>query len=190
MLKRCDWCGDNPRYIAYHDEEWGIPQYDSQVIFEFLCLEGMQAGLSWITILNKRDALRAAFADFDPARLVHFNEKTVDRLATNPDIIRHRKKIMAVIHNAKQFLALAEREDVVTFFWQFVDGQAIQNRWRQLQDVPASTATSVTMAKALKQAGFQFVGPTICYAFMQAIGMVNDHLTDCFRHEQVASSRG
>lgn len=181
--KRCPWCKEDPLYQDYHDNEWGIPLQDDHALFEFLILEGMQAGLSWITILRKRENLRKAFSHFDPEKLVRFNTKKIERLMTDPGIIRSSRKINAVIGNAAAYLKLRDQgESFTDFLWQFTDGKTLQNRWKTMEQVPASTPTSKQMAKALKAVGFSFVGETICYAFMQAVGMVNDHLVTCFRH--------
>ncbi len=181
--KRCDWCGDDPLYTAYHDQEWGVPVYADQKLFEFLILEGMQAGLSWITILRKRDAFRDAFAEFNPEKIARFTPKKIERLMQNAGIIRNRRKIEATITNAQTYLDIQQQQPFNQFLWQFVGGTPRQNRWRSLKHVPVNTPESDAMAKALKQHGFKFVGTTICYAFMQAVGMVNDHLTSCFRYK-------
>ncbi len=183
--KRCDWCSDHPLYIAYHDKEWGVPIYDDRLLFEFLILEGMQAGLSWFTILQKRDAFRTAFAKFDPKKIARFTPAKVEQLLHNEKIIRNRRKIEAAISNAKAFLKLQEKETFNNFLWKFVDGVAQQNHWKTLQQVPVTTPKSDLMAKELKRNNFKFVGSTTCYAFMQAVGMVNDHLVSCFRHDKV-----
>jgi len=185
--KRCAWCGDDLLYVAYHDTEWGVPIYDDQRLFEFLILEGMQAGLSWITILRKREAYRDAFADFNAEKIAAFSSKQIQSLMKNKNIIRNRLKIEAIINNANAFTELKEQESFSDFLWQFVDGEPHRNQWKTSREVPASTPTSDAMANALKQKHFKFVGPTICYAFMQAVGMVNDHLVDCFRHKTHAA---
>ncbi len=180
---RCPWCGTDPLYQHYHDQEWGVPLRDSDALFEFLILEGMQAGLSWITILRKRDNFRAAFAQFDASRMAGFDERDVARLMADPGIVRNRLKIQAAIGNARAYLAFTEAgEDFSQWLWRFVDGQPIVNHWQTLAELPASTPASDAMSKALKARGFRFVGSTICYAFMQATGMVNDHLVSCHRH--------
>jgi DNA-3-methyladenine glycosylase I len=187
MVKaRCDWCGDDPLYVRYHDREWGIPARDPQALFELLMVEGMQAGLSWITILRKRRRMHEVFDAFDPMRLARWRAREIDSAMSDPGIIRHRGKIEAVVGNARAFL---EFDDPKTFFWSFVDGAPVQNRWRTIAQVPSSTPTAEAMSKALKQRGFKFVGPTICYAFMQAGGLINDHLTGCFRHDSAARAR-
>lgn len=185
---RCAWCGDDPLYQAYHDHEWGVPLHDDRALFELLILEGAQAGLSWITVLKKRETYREAFAGFDPALVARFTEADQTRLMQNPGIIRNRLKIASTITNARAFLAIqAEFGSFDAWLWRFVDGQPIQNRLSSLADAAASTALSDQLSKALKKRGFRFVGTTICYAFMQAAGLVNDHLTHCFRHAEVAA---
>ena len=185
MKKRCDWCGDKTIYIDYHDKEWGVPIYDNQRLFEFLILEGMQAGLSWLTILNKRDNFRQAFAEFDPEKMARFNKRKFEALMRDEGIIRNRLKINSAIGNAKAFLKCEETGDFSEFVWEFVDGQPIVNRFKKMSDVPAKTDRSDQMAKTLKKLGFNFVGSTICYAFMQAVGMVNDHLISCYRYQEL-----
>ena len=183
----CDWCLGDPLYRDYHDREWGMPLFDERRLFEFLILEGAQAGLAWITVLRKREAYRHALDDFDPAKMARYGEQDRDRLLTNPGIIRNRLKIDSALRNARAYMTMREAgEKFSDFLWQFVDGRPIQNRWRSLAEVPASTPESEAMSKALKQKGFNFVGPTICYAFMQATGMVNDHLVSCYRHRVCA----
>lgn len=185
--KRCPWCKEDALYQDYHDNEWGIPLKDDHALFEFLILEGMQAGLSWITILRKRENLRKVFSHFDPEKLVRFNAKKIERLMSDPGIIRSSRKINAVIGNAAAYLKLRDQgESFTDFLWQFTDGKTLQNRWKTIEQVPASTPTSKQMAKVLKSAGFSFVGETICYAFMQAVGIVNDHLVTCFRHRELS----
>ncbi|MBZ0072001.1 MAG: DNA-3-methyladenine glycosylase I [Gammaproteobacteria bacterium] len=187
---RCAWCGSDPLYIRYHDEEWGVPVHDDRRHFEFLVLEGAQAGLSWITILRKRENYRAAFAQFDPERVARFGKRDVERLLGNPGIVRNRLKIESAVKNARAFLAVQEAfNDFDNYVWRFVGGKPIRNRWTRLQDVPATTAESDALSKDLKKRGFSFVGSTIVYAHMQAVGMVNDHVIDCFRHRQVGRRR-
>ena len=179
---RCTWCGDDPLYVNYHDTVWGRPEYDAQQLFEKLCLDGQQAGLSWITILRKQVGYKEAFADFQPALIAEFTEQDVERLMLNPGIVRNRLKINSVIRNAKAFLAYeAEHGEgsFATLLWSFVGGKPKINAWQSMSDLPAQTQESEAMSKALKKLGFNFVGPTICYAFMQAVGMVNDHLVSC-----------
>ena len=181
-MKRCDWVGSEPIYLEYHDTEWGVPLHDDRKLFEFLVLEGAQAGLSWITILRKRANYRAAFADFDPEAVARFNRRSIERLLRNPGIVRNRQKVEAAIANARAFLAVQEEfGSFDRYVWRFVDGAPLQGRWRTTRDVPAKTAESEAMSKDLSARGFRFVGPTICYAHMQATGMVNDHQLDCFR---------
>jgi len=186
---RCGWANPaNPLYVAYHDEEWGVPEYDSRALWEKLVLDGFQAGLAWITILRKRDAFRAAFADFDPEVVARFDEDDRARLLADAGIIRSRAKIDAAIGGAKIFLAMRDRgEDFSEFLWAFTDGAVVQNHWKEIGQVPAQTDLAVEVAKALKAKGFRFCGPVITYAFMQAVGMVNDHVTGCFRHSEVAA---
>ena len=182
--KRCSWCHGDELYQHYHDTEWGVPLYDNQKLFEFLLLEGAQAGLSWITVLRKREGYRQAFNDFNPEKIARYTDKKVAKLLQNPNIIRNRLKVNSAIQNARAFLDLRETGvSFSDFVWQFVDGTPIQNKWKTMKQVPASTKISDALSKALKQKGFNFVGSTICYAHMQATGMVNDHLVTCPRHE-------
>ena len=181
-LTRCSWAGDDPLYVAYHDEEWGVPTWDDRQLFEMLILEGAQAGLSWYTILKKRDAYRKAFDAFDPERMARYDDEKVARLLRDPGIVRNRLKVRAAIGNAAAWLEMRESGTrFAEFLWGFSGGAPVVNAWHRLEDVPASTPASEAMSKALKGRGFRFVGPTICYAFMQAVGMVNDHVTSCFR---------
>jgi DNA-3-methyladenine glycosylase I len=186
---RCGWVSADPIYVRYHDEEWGVPiRYDDRALFERLCLEGAQAGLSWITILRKRENYREAFDGFDPERVAAYDEAKVSALMANPGIIRNQLKIRAAITNARYFLEVqAEHGAFADYLWAYVDGKPIQNRWRSLSEIPAETDISRTISKDLRRRGFKFVGSTICYAMMQAVGMVNDHTLDCFRHSEVAS---
>ncbi len=185
--KRCAWSGTDPSYVAYHDEEWGVPVHDDRILFEFLILEGAQAGLSWSTILRKRDTYRRAFDRFDPRKVARYDERKVSALLTDAGIVRNRAKIESAIKNAKAFLEVqAEFGSFDAYQWRFVDGRPIQNRWRAIREVPARSAESDALSKDLKSRGFSFVGSTIMYAHMQAVGMVNDHLVDCFRQPQVA----
>ena len=185
--KRCAWSGTDPLFVAYHDEEWGVPLHDDRVLFEFLVLEGAQAGLSWSTILRKRDAYRRAFDRFDPRKVARYDGRKVAALLADAGIVRNRAKIASAIKNAKAFLEVqAEFGSFDAYQWRFVDGRPMQNRWRAIGDIPASTAQSDAMSKDLKRRGFTFVGSTIIYAHMQAVGMVNDHLVDCFRYLEVA----
>ena len=184
---RCAWCGADSIYQAYHDEEWGVPLHDERGLFEFLVLEGAQAGLSWLTILKKREGYRRAFADFDADTVARFGEDDVVRLLADPGIVRNRLKIAAAIGNARATLKIREQfGGLDAFFWRFVDGHPIQNAWLDISQVPARTPLSDTISKDLRQRGFKFVGSTIVYAHMQATGMVNDHTVDCFRHRQLA----
>ncbi|MBZ0145686.1 MAG: DNA-3-methyladenine glycosylase I [Rhodocyclales bacterium] len=186
-LVRCGWCGTDPLYVAYHDTEWGVPVHDDRMLFEFLILEGAQAGLSWITILKKREAYRRAFAGFDAGKVARFGPRQVERLLADAGIVRNRLKIEAAINNARHFLAVQEEfGSFDEYVWRFVDGRPIVNRRKTLKQVPASTPESDALSRDLKARGFKFVGSTICYAHMQATGMVNDHLTGCFRHAEVA----
>jgi len=174
--------------IGYHDREWGVPLHDDQRLFEFMVLDGFQAGLSWAIVLRKRDQFRRAFAEFDPAAVARFDEQDVARLVGDPGIIRNRQKIEAAVRNAQAFLDVQQRHGTFdTFIWQFVDGEPTQNRWRTQDQLPARTAASDAMSGALRDVGFSFVGSTICYAFMQAAGMVNDHLIGCYRWKEVRS---
>jgi len=183
---RCAWCGSDPLYLAYHDLEWGVPVHDDVRLFEFLILEGAQAGLSWLTILNKRENYRKAFDGFDAGKVARYDDRDVARLLADPGIVRNRLKIEAAIRNARSVLAIRDAHgSLAGFLWGFVDGRPVQNRWRTLQEIPASTPQSERMSKELRRLGCNFVGSTICYAFMQATGMVNDHVVDCFRHDQV-----
>ena len=184
---RCSWCGEDPLYVAYHDQEWGVPLHDEQKLFEFLILEGAQAGLSWLTILKKRDAYRKAYYQFEIEKVARFNSRSIERLIYNSGIVRNRLKIEASIDNARAFLEVQDEfGSFDEYIWQYVDHHPKQNRWHSLSDIPALTIESKQMSKNLQQRGFRFVGPTICYAFMQAVGMVNDHVTSCFRYKDIA----
>lgn len=184
---RCTWPGTDPNYLAYHDEEWGVPEWDSRALFEKLILDGFQAGLAWITILRKREAFRDAFAGFDPDVIATWGAPEVEKLLQNPGIIRHRGKIEATIGNAKAWQTIEAEQGFSDFLWSYVGGRPIQNRWTAMNEVPAFTPTSERLSKDLKKAGFKFCGPTIVYAFMQAVGMVNDHLVTCPFHAKVAA---
>jgi DNA-3-methyladenine glycosylase I len=187
--KRCAWAGTDPLYVAYHDEEWGVPVHDDRVLFEFLVLEGAQAGLSWSTILRKREAYRRAFDRFDPRKVARYDERKVAALLADAGIVRNRAKIESAIKNARAFLEVqAEFGSFDAYQWRFVDGRPIQNRRRAVGEVPARTPQSDALAKDLKSRGFSFVGSTIVYAHMQAVGMVNDHVVDCFRYREIARS--
>lgn len=186
MKKRCKWSGSDPLYIAYHDDEWGVPLHDDRMLFEFLVLEGAQAGLSWLTILRKRYDYRKAFHNFDYERVAEYKEKDIKRLLADSGIVRNRLKIDSAIKNAKGVLKIKEEfASFDKYLWAYVDGVPRQNEWNSMIDIPVKTELSERMSKDLKKRGFNFIGPTICYAFMQAIGMVNDHTTDCFRHMEV-----
>lgn len=185
--KRCDWCLGDSLYESYHDDEWGVPLYDEQKLFEFLILEGAQAGLSWITILRKRENYRTAFDQFDPEKVATYTDSDRERLLNNPGIVRNRQKIDSAINNAKRYLELRAEHSISEYLWQFVGGEPIQNAFKSRADVPATTAESDQMSKQLKKLGFNFVGSTICYAFMQATGMVNDHVVDCPRYLECQS---
>jgi DNA-3-methyladenine glycosylase I len=187
---RCGWAGTDPLYVAYHDTEWGVPVHDDRVLFEFLLLEGFQAGLAWITILRKRKAFRRAFAGFEPARVARFGARDSARLMADAGIVRNRAKIAAAAQNARAFLAVQdERGSFSGYVWKFVGGRPVVNRFRALSEVPPETDASRALSKDLRRRGFNFVGPTICYAFMQATGLVNDHLVGCFRHRATAKLR-
>ena len=188
--KRCAWAGTDPLYVAYHDTEWGVPVHDDPVLFEFLVLEGAQAGLSWITILRKRETYRRAFDGFDPERMARYDQRRVGALMKNEGIVRNRAKSQSAIKNAQAFLAVQEElGSFDAYLWQFVGGKPKQNARKSMKEVPARTTESDAMSKDLLKRGFKFVGSTICYALMQAVGMVNDHTVDCFRHKQVAKLR-
>ncbi|HSL16382.1 MAG TPA: DNA-3-methyladenine glycosylase I [Methylomirabilota bacterium] len=185
---RCGWCGDDPLYVAYHDREWGVPVHDDRTLFEFLVLEGAQAGLSWSTILKKREGYRRLYDGFDPERVARYDDAKVAELLSDPAIVRNRAKVAASISNARAFLRVqAEHGSFADYIWRFVDGVPIQNAWTTLAELPAVTPLAETISKDLKKRGFKFVGPTIVYAHMQATGMVNDHLVRCFRHPEVAA---
>ena len=186
MKQRCPWSGEDPLYMAYHDTEWGVPVHDDKTWFEFLVLEGAQAGLSWMTILRKRAAYREAFANFHPARVARFDEQDIERLLANPGIVRNRRKIESAIGNARSFLKIQQEfGSFDSYIWEFVDGRPIQNSWQSLRDIPTVTEEAKILSHDLRQRGFSFIGPTICYAHMQATGMVNDHLITCFRYQEV-----
>jgi len=185
-LKRCWWCGDDELYQQYHDQEWGVPVHDERDLFEFLCLEGAQAGLSWITILRKRDNYRRVFDNFDAHKIARYPDKKVQALLQDPGIVRNRLKVNGFVKNARAYLELLEQGSTLDeYLWNFVDGRPLQNHRKTMQQVPSTTAISDVMSKDLKKRGFTFVGSTICYAFMQAAGLVNDHVVDCFRHDEL-----
>jgi len=189
--ERCAWCGTDPLYLAYHDHEWGVPLHDDRRLFEMLVLEGAQAGLNWLTILRKREGYRRAFDGFDPERIARYDDRDIARLLADPGIVRNRLKIAAAVRNAQGFLAIQEQHGGFgAFLWRYVDSVPKQNGWRSLAEVPARTPEAEAMSRDLKRLGFGFVGPTICYAFMQATGMVNDHITDCFRHPELGGQAG
>ena len=190
MKKRCSWPGESPLYIDYHDHEWGIPIHDERLLFEFICLEGQQAGLSWITVLKKREHYRKAFKNFEPIKVARMKDETIEKLLLDTNLIRNRLKLYSIRNNAKAFLAIqAEFGTFDHYIWSFVKGNTIQNRWKTLKQTPTKTTESDAMAKDLKKRGFKFIGSTICYAFMQAAGMVNDHVLTCYRHEQLDPSK-
>jgi len=183
---RCKWVTDDPLYIDYHDNEWGVPIYDERLLFEFLVLEGMQAGLSWFTILKKRDNYRKNFSNFEPKKIIRFDENKIEKLLTDPGIIRNRLKVCSIITNARAFFEVEkEYGSFSEYIWGFVNGKPIKNGWQSFTEVPVSTAISDSLSKDLKKRGFKFVGSTIMYAYMQAVGMVNDHTQDCFRYKQI-----
>lgn len=191
MLQRCAWCTNDPLYFDYHDHEWGVPLHDEQRLFELLILEGMQAGLSWLTVLRKRENYRQALAHFEPTQVAEFSNAQIQALLNNPGIIRNKRKIEALRPNARAFLGVQKTFGrFADYLWRFVDGEPIINHWRYQLEVPISTTRSDTLSKDLKARGFQFVGSTICYAYMQAAGLVMDHTTDCFRHPQLAQADG
>ncbi len=186
MKQRCEWCGDDPLYVAYHDDEWGVPVHDDRHFFEMLILEGAQAGLSWSTILKKRENYRKAFDKFDAKKIAKYDKAKVAELLADPGIVRNRLKIAATIQNARAFLEVQkEFGSFDRYIWQFVGGKPKKNKWKSLKEIPPKTAESDAMSKDLKKRGFSFVGSTICYAFMQAVGMVNDHVVMCFRYREV-----
>lgn len=186
MKVRCKWAGEERLMSDYHDQEWGVPVHDDRLLFEFLTLEGAQAGLSWATILKKRDNYRKAFANFDPVKVARFTKSKIEKLLKDPGIVRNRLKVESTVSNAKGFLKIQkEFGSFDAYIWEFVGSRQIRNRWKRLKDLPAETDESCAMSKDLRRRGFRFVGPTICYAFMQATGLVNDHETTCFRHQEV-----
>lgn len=185
---RCEWAGSDPLYLAYHDQEWGVPVHDDRTLFEFILLEGAQAGLSWITVLRKRENYRQAFDHFDPVKVAAYGEEKIAELLSNPGIIRNRLKIRAAVLNAQAFLRVRqEYGSFDTYIWQFVGGKPIVNAWKSLSEIPARSEEAERMSKDLARRGFHFVGPTICYAHMQATGMVNDHTVDCFRYQELTN---
>jgi DNA-3-methyladenine glycosylase I len=189
MKQRCQWCQGHEIYLAYHDEEWGVPLHDDRKLFESIVLDGAQAGLSWLTILKKRDNYRAAFDNFDPQKVAKYSPKKIEQLLKNPGIVRNRLKVESAVRNARAFLEIqAEFGSFDAFLWRYVDGKPIQNAWTSMAQIPARSKESDTVSKDLKKRGFNFVGSTICYAFMQAAGLVNDHVVDCFRYAQLNSA--
>lgn len=185
MKKRCHWCGNDPLYVEYHDCEWGVPVFDDQKLFEFLILEGMQAGLSWITILRKREHYRTTFDNFDAEKIARYSPKKIEQLLKNENIIRNRLKVESIVTNARCYLELKHQTSLSDFLWQFTDGKVIHSKAKEFKQIPTETIQSQQMSKELKKLGFKFVGSTICYAFMQAVGMVNDHVQDCFRYKEL-----
>ena len=184
--KRCWWCGEDPLYQAYHDKEWGVPVHDDRALFEFLCLEGAQAGLSWITILRKREHYRLVFDQFDAEKIARYDQAKITTLLGDAGIVRNKLKVNGFVKNARAYLAMLESGlSLDRYLWNFVDGRTIQNNWQYPNQVPANTPVSDAMSKDLKKRGFTFVGSTICYAFMQSVGMVNDHITNCFRRKEL-----
>jgi DNA-3-methyladenine glycosylase I len=184
-LQRCGWCTSDPLYQRYHDEEWGVPRHDDAILFEFLILEGAQAGLSWMTILKKREGYRKAFANFDVKKIARFSDKKLEKLLLDPAIVRNRLKVFSTRSNASEFIKVQQEfTSFSRYLWSFVDGEPIINHWRSLKQVPATSKVSDRLSKDMKKRGFKFVGSTIIYAYMQAIGMVNDHSRDCFRYQQ------
>ena len=189
-MQRCGWCGDDPLYVAYHDTEWGVPSWDDAHLFEMLLLEGAQAGLSWITILKKRENYRRALHGFDPERIARYTPRDIERLMGDAGLVRNRLKLESTVRNAQAFLELqAAHGRFADFLWDYVDGRPIQNHPASLADVPASTPLSDRLSRDLKRRGFKFVGSTICYAYLQSVGLVNDHLTTCFRHRELSRER-
>ncbi len=186
MKKRCEWAGSDPLYVEYHDKEWGVPEHDDRKLFELLILEGAQAGLSWLTVLKKRNNYKKAFDNFDAQKIARYDRKKIKELLNNEGIIRNRLKVEATVQNAKAFLEVQkEFGSFDTYIWRFVSSKPIKNKWRKMQDIPPKTDLSDAMSKDLKKRGFKFVGSTICYAYMQAVGMVNDHVVSCFRYNEV-----
>lgn len=186
MKNRCEWCGDEPLYVEYHDKDWGVPVHNDRMHFEMVILEGAQAGLSWITILKRRDSYREAFDNFDVEKVARYSNKKKEKLLQNPGIIRNKLKVKSAVENAKAFIKIQkEFGSFDSYIWQFTGHKTIHNKWKSLKEIPAKTAQSDAMSKDLKKRGFSFVGSTICYAYMQSVGMVNDHVTSCFRYKEV-----
>ncbi len=189
-MQRCAWCGDDPLYQTYHDEEWGVPVHDDQKQFEFIVLESAQAGLSWLTILRKREGYRQAYDEFDPVKVARYDEEKIQQLLQNPNIVRNQQKIRASIKNARSFLAIQEEfGSFSAYLWGFIDNQPIVNHWSEDSQIPAKTELSERISKDLKKRGFSFLGPTILYAHLQATGLVNDHVTVCFRYKELSGNR-
>lgn len=187
-MKRCAWSGSDPLYMDYHDQEWGVPLHDDQKLFEMLVLEGMQAGLSWLMVLKRRDSFRQAFKDFDPKTVASFSDKKLETILKDEGVIRNRLKIYSVRQNALAFLKIQQEfASFDHYLWQYVAGKQKQNRWQRMEEVPATSLESDALSKDLKKRGFSFVGSTICYAYMQAVGLVNDHVKDCFRYKEIVS---
>ena len=187
MKKRCGWLTDDEIYLEYHDKEWGVPVYDDRALFEMLILEGAQAGLSWITILKRRETYRKAYDNFDPEKIAKWTDKKMRKLLKDPGIIRNRLKVAAAKQNARAYLqVMKDHGSFSAYIWSFVRGKPITNKWKTISNIPATTRESDALSKALKKKGFKFVGSTICYAFMQAVGMVNDHVTSCYRHKEIS----
>lgn len=190
MIRRCEWAIKSDLEVKYHDEQWGVPVHDDHLLFEMLILEGAQAGLSWSTILQKREGYRKAFDNFDPVKVSKYSANKIEQLLKNPGIIRNRLKVTAAVENAKCFLKTQnEYGSFYRYIWSFVGGKSINNKWKILSDIPSTSPESIEMSKSLKKSGFKFVGPTICYAYMQSTGMVNDHVVSCFRHSEVIKLR-
>ena len=188
MTKRCDWCGTEEIYVDYHNKDWGVPVHDDRLHFEMIILDGAQAGLSWITILKRRESYRKAFDNFDVFKVSRYTDKKIEKLLTNPGIIRNRLKVNSAVQNARSFLKIQkEFGSFDEYIWQFVNHRTIENKWKKMSDLPAKTAQSDAISKDLKKRGFSFVGSTICYAYMQAAGMVNDHIVDCYRYKKLAN---
>ncbi len=191
MKTRCQWCESDPLYMSYHDNEWGVPLHDDQRLFEMLVLEGAQAGLSWLTILKKREHYRRAFDRFDIETVAAYSARDIDRLLADPGIVRNRPKVASAVSNAVAALKMIDKYGSLdAFLWRFVDYTPIQNKWKSIDEVPSESIESKAMSRELKKNGFHFTGPVICYAFMQSVGMVNDHVTDCFRYEEIRKMRG
>jgi DNA-3-methyladenine glycosylase I len=189
-VNRCWWCGDDLLYQHYHDHEWGVPEHDDRLLFEFLCLEGAQAGLSWITILRKRENYRRVFDQFDAHKIARYDDLKIASLLADPGIVRNKLKVNGFVKNARAYLNMLEQGETLDgYLWAYVEGSPLQNNWNSMKQIPANTPLSDAMSKDLKKRGFTFVGSTICYAFMQAAGLINDHITDCFRHAEISQDK-